>query len=256
MINFKEPLELKIWGWGGKNDKYNHNWKDCEESSSILTDNRQIRAKEEPFVIYLDVRCDGKVMHDGKQIGLVRNKKAPQVLTEKEAGSPFDRVKVPLPIIVRNTTFEGNITKLPSAKTLAYQFDCAYREDGITHATLSYLHDKHDMVIYYEDLGDKVKITGWEGIMNHEDVCRLGVINEYIKESERVYSNWDETDGLAVFYHTQGTISLRTDIKRNEILLWEEFNEVLQHIKKAAENLHNIRKEQKEHKVKKMKAII
>ena len=255
MINWNEPLECKVWGC--KHEALNHDWQPVRKVEANHHGTYVVYDDETPF--YFDwVLLNGEIINrqNGKQIGLVRNKKAPQVLTEKEAGSPFDRVKVPLPIIVRNTTFEGNITKLPSAKTLAYQFDCAYREDGITHATLSYLHDKHDMVIYYEDLGDKVKITGWEGIMNYEDVCRLGVINEYIKESERVYSNWDETDGLAVFYHTQGTISLRTDIKRNEILLWEEFNEVLQHIKKAAENLHNIRKEQKEHKVKKMKAII
>ena len=224
MIDWNEPIELKIWGWVGKNDKYNHNWKDCEEYSSIITGSRQIRAKEEPFVIYSEICDDGKVMNDGKQIGLVRNKKVEVI---RDVGK------------ITGVTFYGGVASI--------KYEVV--RNGVIHRAFDAPHNKHDIVIYYEDLGDKVKITDWAGIRNLTEIHDMGVILEYIKTDERIY-------GYDNYLDTLSTARGRKAFQKGTVMTWEEFNEVLQHIKKAAENLHNIRKEQKEHKVKKMKAII
>lgn len=223
MINWNEPLECKVWGC--KHEALNHDWQPVRKVEANHHGTYDVYDDETPF--YFDwVLLNGEIINrqNGKQIGLVRNKKVEVI---RDVGK------------ITGVTFYGGVASI--------KYEVV--RNGVIHRAFDAPHNKHDIVIYYEDLGDKVKITDWEGIMSYQDVHDMGIIAEYIKTDERIY-------GYSNYCDTWSNINGHNAFQKGTVMPWEEFDKLLQHIKKAAENLHNIRKEQKEHKVKKMKAII
>lgn len=107
-------------------------------------------------------------------------------------------------------------------------------------------HHKHDMVVYYDDLGGVVRVTGWEGIMSFgqlQDSLEYKECCEYVDAYPFVFldmfgpTNWESTHSIKI--HTAPYTFIY--IKRETLFNKETFHNYMKLIKQSADRLHKIR---------------
>ena len=269
MIDWDKPLELKIW-----DDSYGiTDWTDVTEIGEIKYDYAEKPFRKVRFNYDGIGSCswfcaiDGRLLAndtEGKQFGLVRNKKTPQgddVNCKLEYRSTGDS-RPSITIYGKLTTFDKDVANLlttddmpqhtspmftipdtsvnkPMPKKLSKDFTLEHR-DGATYTNLNYKHDKHDMVIYYTDLSDSVKVTGWEGIMSYVELLKNPDIYEQYVDKTPSFMSHSKNPYLCI-YTNNGCI----DINRGDIIKKETFYEYIKLIKQSADRLHEIRHNKK-----------
>lgn len=84
MVDWKRKLQIKVWG----HQELNFDWIDVKEIKEDVDGYSVYEAKD---TIPWHVRRDGKIWHDGNQIGLVRNKRTVDDNTKKINQKPDNR---------------------------------------------------------------------------------------------------------------------------------------------------------------------
>jgi hypothetical protein len=179
-IDWNKPLECKVWG-SFKPSRCNHPWFDLKENFNYYPqDNKKYCLSylnpDGYYVEFTAVEPDGKIMSNGKQVGLVRNKK--ETIAERNGIKPdVYEVSGVLPpgkrLIVPRTKEEalemelpetfGKINKKNIFRDVKTSFGQSYT---LHHAGVSF-HNNF-MLLYFDERSDgKFMLKGWKGIKTY-----------------------------------------------------------------------------------------
>ena len=223
-LDWKKELEVKIWKHTVR--EINHDWKPLTNANS----------KESPFeqalayvnTLGLQLRYTGEIIDNGCNIvGLVRNIDN----TMPFKGSLFCPVTGKLPLINENGEIVSPLPEKATTKSSLVE-----NRDGVSYMNARIAHHKHDMVVYYDDLGGVVRVTGWEGIMSYNELRKnLYIYEQYVGKTPNFMSHTKNT--YLCIYTNNGCI----DIYRDDKMSKETFYNYMKLIKQSADRLHKIR---------------
>jgi hypothetical protein len=257
MIDWNKPLECKVWEAYSSHN--NHDWYTpfggfTFYPNKFATGNYVLSYynPNKYWVEFCLVEPDGKIMRNGKQVGLVRNKK--ETIAERNGIKPDVHVvsnwgipDIPVPTAPRTKeeafklelpeTF-GKINKKNIFRDIKTPFGQSYT---LHHAGVSF--HNHFMLLYFDELSDgKFMLKGWKGIKTYEKLCdwlTQEEFNEYMCKGTEP----------AIYLYDKQNLRVRTKglkkYRRYDILTESEVAELVDLATRAGIRLSEIRNRNK-----------